>query len=659
MPNGFTGSYCIVDLTTGTSEVVEPGEDFYKTFLGGYGLGAAVISERQRPGIDPLSAESHLGFCSGLLTGTGAFFAGRFMVVGKSPLTGGWGDANAGGYFSRELKRAGYDAIFFTGAAESPVWVSVIEGKIEIRDAASLWGKDIPETERWIKAELGDQKTQVASIGVSGEKRSLISGIATDGARIAARSGLGAVMGSKNLKAVALRGGKSVSVARPADVDAIGKRFIESYKTSSLADRMTLKHMGLLGKIIARTGIPAPAQPSLLREVFRTYGTSGLTAFSAMVGDMPIKNWTGVGYRDFTFESAKQGSDDNVRRYQKRRYACQACPLGCGGVIGIEKGRFKGTRGHKPEYETIGAFGGLLLQGDFDAIVELNEMCNRAGIDTISTGGVIAFAIECFENGIIDERRTGGIRLGWGRTEEIIRLAERIIAREGFGDLLADGVKRASERIGNGSEKFAIHAGGQELPMHDSRFDAGFAIAYECEPTPGRHTISSYLYAGLFGVKNRFPAARRLIEGAKGKFGKEAARYCAGSFYVQLVNCSGMCLFGAITSSLPIVEYLNAATGWDCSPDEFLRTGERVLHLRKAFNMREGVTPSDHRLSERAQGVPALTSGPLKGVSVKMESLREAFYDTVGWDLKTGGPTQAKMRDLRIDHLIPTPQTDG
>jgi len=653
MPGGFTGKYCVVDLTQGTTEIIEPGEDFYRKFLGGYGLGAAVIMQRQQPGIDPLSPASHLGFCAGLLTGSGAYFSGRFMVVGKSPLTGGWGDANAGGFFSREIKRAGFDAVFFTGAAEKPVWVYIEDGKIEIRDAAALWGKDIPETEALIKEALGGKKAQVAAIGISGEKRSLISGIATDGARIAARSGLGAVMGSKNLKAVALRGRGTVPVARPDEVKAINDGFIRSFKKSKLTDRLTVRHMGSLSKIIARTGVPVPAQPSLIREIYREYGTSGLTVYSAMTGDMPIRNWDGVGYLDYAYENAKQSSDENVKRYQKRRYACQACPLGCGGIIDIEKGRYKGTQGHKPEYETIGAFGGMLLQNDFDAIVELNEMCNRAGIDTISLGGTIAFAIECFEKGIIDETTTGGIRLGWGRTQEIIALAGRIIAREGFGDVLADGVKRAAERIGNGSEQFAVHAGGQELPMHDSRLDAGFAIAYACEPTPGRHTISCYLYAGLFGIR-RFPAARGMIDAAKGRTGKDVARYSAASFYMQLVNCGGLCMFGAITSTLPVVEYLNAVTGWDLSPDAYLLTGERILSLRKGFNMREGVKPQDHRLSARALGKPALARGPLKGATVDIEALRETFFKTVGWDTQTEGPTRATLATLGIDHFFGT-----
>jgi len=653
MPGGYVGRYCIVDLTKETTKVVEPGEEFYRKYLSGYGLGAAVITECQLPGIHPLSPEANLGFCSGLLTGSGAPFSGRFMVVGKSPLTGGWGDANAGGVLSQELKRTGYDAVFFTGAARKPVWVYVTGENIEIKDASSFWGKDTVETEELIKNELGDRGVQVASIGVSGEKCSLISGIVTDSGRIAARSGLGAVMGSKKLKAVAVRGNRQVPVAQPDIVKAINGKFLKDYGKSKTADKLTVRFMHLLGQIIARTGISVQVQPSTLREVLRRYGTSGLTVYSALVGDMPIKNWNGVGYLDYPIDSATKTSGESVVRYQKRRYACQACPLGCGSIIDIQKGRYKDTDGHRPEYETLGAFGGLILHDDLDAIIEINEMCNRAGIDTISTGASVAFAVECFENGIIDEKMTGGLNLGWGKTEEIVKLTEMIIHREGFGDTLADGVKRASGKIGKVSEKFAVHAGGQELPMHDSRLDPGFAIAYQCEPTPGRHTISAYLYASLFGVKKKSPQARRMVQRAKGKDAKNAQLYAAGTFYMQLLNCSGMCLFGALTGSLPVVEYLNAVTGWDLTADEYFRIGERVLSLRKAFNMREGVKTEDQKLNDRAIGKPPLSKGPLKGVTIDIDSLQKEFFKTVGWDPMKGGPTQEKMKELGIDSLFP------
>lgn len=651
MAGGYTGKYCIIDLGSKTTEVVEPDETFYQKFIGGYGLGAAVIMERQKAGVDPLSSQAYLGFCSGLATGSGALFSGRFMVVGKSPLTGGWGDANAGGYLSREIKRSGYDAVFITGAAQKPVWIRLDGENIEFKDAGALWGKDIIETEAVIRGELGDQKVQVACIGESGEKCSLISGIATDKGRIAARSGLGAVMGSKKLKAIAFRGKHEIPVVRPDEVKEINRKFLVEYKKSKLLDRLTVKFMRFISQMIARTGIAVPAQASLVREIYRKFGTPGLTVYSAMVGDMPIKNWTGVGITDYSVDSAARNSDESVIKYQKRKYACQSCPLACGGIIDIKKGRYRGTEGHKPEYETLGSFGGLLLHDDLDAIIELNEMCNRAGIDTISTGAAVAFATECFENGIIDEDVTGGLKLGWGKSEEIIKLTEMIIKRQGLGDILADGVKLAAEKIGKGARKFAMHAGGQELPMHDSRLDAGFAIAYQCEPTPGRHSISSFQYTDLFSVAKMFPRAKRMINTGREKESKKIRGFTAGTYYMQLVNSAGMCFFGAITSTLPLVDWLNAVTGWDLTPDEYLKTGERILSLRKAFNVREGIKPEEHTLSERALGKTPLTKGPLRGVTLDMGWLMKEFYDTVGWDLNTGGPTAEKMKELGIEEL--------
>ncbi len=653
MSGGFVGKYAVVDLSSGESQVFEPGEDFYKKYLSGYGLGAAVIAARQKPGVDPLSPESHLGLCSGLLTGTGCLFSGRFMAVGKSPLTGGWGDANSGGFFSNELKRAGYDAIFFTGAAPRPVWVLVSEKGIEVKDGAPLWGKDTVETEAAIREALGDKRVQVASIGISGEKISLISGIVTDAGRVAARSGLGAVMGSKRLKAVAVRGRGKVPVAEPETVKRLSEHFLKEYKKEKPADKLTVRFMARISQLIARTGISVPAQASLVREIYRRYGTSGLTVYSALTGDTPIQNWDGVGYIDYGLASAARLSDESVVLNQKRRYACQSCPLGCGGIMDIQKGRYAGTEGHKPEYETLGAFGGLLLHDDLDAVQEINEMCNRAGIDTISTGTCIAFAMECFEKGVIDTKATGGLKLEWGNSEAILKLTEMIIQREGLGDLLADGVRRASERLGNGSAAYAMHAGGQELPMHDSRLDPGYALAYQCEPTPGRHTISCYLYAQVFGMKRIFPDLSARLRRAKGKTAKNVQLYTAASVFTQIMNGSGICMFGALTGPLPVLEYINAVTGWDLGPEDYYRIGERILSLRKAFNAREGIRPRDQRLHARALGQPPLSKGPLKGMTVDMEGLEEEFFRTVGWDPATGGPTREKMQELEIDALFP------
>lgn len=650
---GYMGRYCIINLTNGTTEVVEPGDEFYRKYLGGYGIGAAVITERQAPGVDALAPESHFGICTGLLTGTGAFFAGRFMVVGKSPLTGGWGDANSGGFLSRELKCAGYDAVFFTGASDKPVWVLITDAGIEIKDAASLWGKDAVETEEAIRAELGDKKVQIACIGQSGERLSRIAGVVHDGGRIAARSGLGAVMGSKNLKAVAVRGKKKIPVADPERLKAINAAYMKDFKQSKLADRISLRFLnGIVTKLIYFTGLSVPAHPSMVREILKKYGTTGNLVYSFMTGDTPIKNWDGVGYTDYTMSSAAKNSDESILRRQKRKYACQGCPLGCGGIIDIEKGRYAGTQGHKIEYETVGAFGGMTLVDDPDVLIELNEMCNRAGIDTISTGAVCAFAIECYAHGILTKEDTGGIELGWGKGEAILRLTEMIITRTGLGDILADGVKRASEKIGKGAEAYAVHAGGQELPLHDPRNDAGYAIAYQCEPTPGRHTIGCYMHANLFGVKDLFPKVRQALKGALNEKQRDAYLYAASSMYMQLMNGCGMCLFGRITSALPLFEYMNAITGWDLTPDDYYTAGERILSLRKAFNAREGISPEDQKVHARAIGATPLASGPNKGVTVDIDALQGYFFQSVGWERSTGKPTPAKMKELGLDQLF-------
>ncbi len=652
MAGGYMGRYAIIDVGTGEVETVEPGDDFYRKYLTGYGLGAAVITERQKPGADPLAPESYLGFCSGLLTGTGAYFSGRYMVVGKSPLTGGWGDANSGGFWSVELKRAGYDALFVTGKSDRPVWINVTDNSIEIKDAAGLWGKDTTETEELIREMLGDKKVRVASIGESGEKISLISGIVTDAGRIAARSGLGAVMGSKNLKAVAVRGTGRVPVADEAGLKALNKKYLAGYRKSDPTDRLTLKILHFVSGLIARTGISVPGKTSLIKEIFKKYGTTGTTAYSGMIGDSPVKNWAGSAIKDFPIDSLAPIADEGLMKDHKKRYACQACPLGCGAIFNIQEGRYKGTEGHRPEYETLCGFGTLLLNDDPDSIIEVNEMCNRAGIDTISAAGAVAFAIECFENGLIDKNTTGGLELAWGKADEIVTLTEMIIKREGFGDTLADGVKKAAAVIGRGSEPYAVHAGGQELPMHDPKFDPGHGFAYQCEPTPGRHTIACDLYAELWAIKKTFPAVKRAVRSAKNRGEKHAALYLGTSNYMQVLNGCGICEFGPMTAFYPLVDYLNLATGWNLSADEYLTVGERILNLRKAFNVREGITAEDTKMHGRGYGNPPLAAGPLKGVTLDMESMEKSLFTQAGWDISLGGPNLSKLEELQLDELF-------
>ena len=653
MGNGFMGKYLVVNLTDGSTETVELPEGFYKKYLTGYGLGAAIIAERQKPGIDPLAPESHLGFCSGLLTGCGLPFTGRFMAVGKSPLTGGWGDANAGGFLSREIKRTGYDAVFFTGRAPQPTWVHVTDNGVDLKDASSLWGKDINDTEAAIKEELGTKNIQIASIGMAGEKLSLISGIATDKARIAARSGLGAVMGSKNLKAVSFKGSTQISVARPDEVKALNSDFLKEFKKdANLGDKLAVRFLNFLSKLVASSPLKPPATNGNVKLIFSKWGTPGLTMFSGMTGDTPVKNWGGTPATDFTFESIEKLAGETVIKRQKKRYACQSCPLACGGKVDVPSGPYQGSEGHKPEYETIACFGALVLNEDLDAIIEINEMCNRAAIDTISAGGIVAYAIECFENGLIDTEATGGLELTWGNKNAIIKLLDMIIKREGLGDTLADGVRAAVKKIGQASEQYAMHAGGQELPMHDSRNDPGWALTYQTEPTPGRHTIASYVDADLRSGKEQFPEIKRMLKAAKTKQGKKVSINTATCIYTQIINGCGVCIFGPDTIHYPIVDFLNAVTGWDLSADEYFKTGKRILHLRKAFSAREGVRPADSKLPPRAVGSPPLTDGPLKGITVDMDSLEKDLNDLLGWDPATGSPTAETLKEMELDDLF-------
>ncbi|MBU1878777.1 MAG: aldehyde ferredoxin oxidoreductase, partial [Chloroflexi bacterium] len=460
-----------VNLSTGHIEVRELAESVRQQFLGGMGLGAQMLYEHIPAHADPLGPDNVLGLVPGLLTGSGLPFSGRWMAVGQSPLTGGWGDANSGGYFGPELRRAGFAGVFVTGIAPEPVYLWVHDGAAELRPAGHLWGQDTVDTQERIRQEVGDNKARVACIGPAGERVSRIAAIINDEGRAAARSGLGAVMGSKRLKAVAVRGTGKVTLHDPERVKQLRQDLTSIFKEpAGWMDRFTVSHTGLIGRVMRRVAgrlpISMPTPQSLVRELNRMYGTCGATDYAAEVGDSPVRNWTGVGYRDFPYGThSSQLSGDRVIALQRRRYHCASCPLGCGGIIDVPDGPYAGE-GTKPEYETLAAFGSLCLNNDLGAIVTLNELCNRAGLDTISLGGVLAFAIECYEAGILTPADTGGLDLRWGHAQAMIDLAQRIVQREGLGDTLADGVWLAAERIGGGAEAFAVHAGGQELPMH-------------------------------------------------------------------------------------------------------------------------------------------------------------------------------------------------
>jgi aldehyde:ferredoxin oxidoreductase len=659
MSKGYMGKVMWVNLSQKRVDYEDIPDEMYEKFLSGYGLGAKILFDNIPPGADPLGPENILGFCAGLLTGTPSIMTGRWMVVAKSPLTGGWGDANCGGDLSPAIKRAGVDAIFFTGISEGPVYLMVDGDKVEIRDASGIWGKDTVETEDAIRKDLGDEKGQfrIACIGPAAERLSLISGISNDKGRFAARSGLGSVMGSKKLKAIAVKGKSKIEAQDSERIKDLSKAFSRSLNRADFVMKILngrlLKGAGWLFRVAP----PQAMMGDTYRLVLKKYGTAGITSLSSENGDSPVKNFSGAGFRDFPLGRAGKISDDAVIKYEEKKYGCYSCPIRCGGIIKVKEGPYPLEESHKPEYETLCVFGAYCLCDDVYTILKINDLCNRGGLDTISAGVAVGFAIECFEQGILTKEDTGGLELRWGAGETILKLVEKMIKREGIGDLLADGVKRAAEKIGKGSEKYAMHAGGQELPMHDPRFDPGYGTAYISEPTPGRHTISGLTWQEMMRMDRYFSGAKKIPlsyskQGRLSPKGK-VTNQVLNSKFMQIINSVGMCMFGVnIGPRAPLFEWLNAATGWTKSPDEYLEVGERIETLRHSFNVREGIKPKDFKINPRAVGDPPLEYGPHAKVTVDLEAMKRNFYDAFDWDYETGKPSRDRLEKLGLHEVI-------
>lgn len=616
------GKIGFVDLSSGEIKEEKLDDKVARDFIGGYGLGVRVMFEHQKAGIDPMGPENILGFTTGPLTGTPTPTGSRYMATCKSPLTGGWGDANSGGYFGSALKAAGWDAIFVSGIASSPKYLLVTDKGIELKDASHLWGKDTNETEDILREQSGVSSLRIASIGPASEKLSLISGIVNDKGRVAARSGVGAVMGSKRLKAVAVHGKGKVAIADKERLDQLRKKFVKELRESE-------------------------GFPKLLMD----YGTCALTGTLVAGGATPIKNWLLAGEQAFrTVDKIADG--DNVIEYQVKKYGCANCPIACGGIFKVSKGPYAVTEAHKPEYETVAAFGTMCMNDDILSIIKLNDICNRSGLDTISAGSVIAFAMECFEEGIINKGDTDGIELTWGNAEAMIAMIDKIIRREGFGDILADGVKIAAQKIGRGAEEHAIHVGGQEPGLHNALFLPSRGTGYVCDPTPGRHTAGpmARIDAGLAVVapypELQFDNFERYEYKSKGPSSATI------SSYYQVGTCAGVCLFPVIFfGNYPLLDFLNAVTGWEMDMAEALETGARIQTLRQAFNLREGIKPSDIKLPPRMAGIPPKDKGPIADITIDIDSLASEYSKAMGWDPETGQPTETTLKRLGLKEL--------
>jgi aldehyde:ferredoxin oxidoreductase len=614
---GYMGRILSVDLASGQMRDDQVGGETMHDYIGGYGLGARLLYEQIPPGADPLGPENVLGFLTGPLTGTPALIGSRYVVVGKSPKTGGWGDANSGGYFGPTLKFAGYDGVLVRGVAPEPVYLLIEDGKARLCAAEELWGTKVAALERQLRARHG-QNVRICSVGPSGEAASLLSCIINDGGRAAGRSGLGAVMGAKRLKAIVVRGKQKVPLADEARLKALRRHYLRGARDESCY------------------------------RIFSEYGTCATTVGNAYSGDSPVRNWGGVGTRDFG-SAAERLDGDRVLAYQRKKFACWGCPMGCGGIVELRQGEFALAReneyqGHKPEYETLGAFGTLLLNDDVESIIRANEICNDYGLDTISVGGVVGFAIECCENGVLSHHDVDGLDLRWGNAEAIVALTTKIARREGVGDLLADGIAAATARIGTGAVPFALEVGGEELPMHDPKFTPGIATTYILDATPGRHTQGTCMAP---------PYKLDLPDPDKYTYAGKADRTRKLINLSHVMNAAGLCWFGYLTypvESLP--EQLSAATGWAYTLENLYPVGERIATIRHLFNLREGLNPLLRRVPERMVGQPPQEDGPLAGITVDYRTQIAEYLEAVGWDAGTTVPGADALRVLGLDEMV-------
>jgi aldehyde:ferredoxin oxidoreductase len=610
---GYTGKALFIDLGARTAEARWIDDSLYRRFLGGSGLGARLLTELCDPAIDPLDRNNPLILAPGLLTGTLVPGATRTSAVAKSPLTGIFGEASVGGTWGAECRFAGLDAIVITGAAREPVYLWIQNDAIEIRPAAHLWGKDTFETSAAIQAET-DHEARVGCIGPAGETLSRIAAIMFEGefARAAGRTGLGAVMGSKRLKGVAVKGFRGLAIAEPG-------RLLE-------------------------WGAPVHKELETRFGLFATYGTSGSLEMHEERGALGIKNFSSG---DFKAQAPRIGGKAIHEHYPHKQSSCSACPVHCWVVLAPRTPHPapRTSLGRGPEYETLGSFGAMLMIDDLDSVVRANELANRFGLDTISLGNTIAFAIEAFERGLIGERETGGLTLRWGDPNVLLTLIEKIAWREGIGELLADGSRAAARKIGNGADALTVEVKGLELPMHDARAFWSSALNYACGSRGACH-LDAIAFAVESGVRiPEFGYNSKLSPySAEGK----ALLVRRMHDLMAVYNGTGMCKFylRAVGGPVWLAEAINMATGWGLSPDDLMVIGDRIFTLKRLFNVRAGVSKADDSLPER---IATLDRNERHRAVPReaFERMRDEYYQLRGWN-QEGHPTGACLEALGL-----------
>ncbi len=660
---GTTGRILIVDLTSGTSRVEQLEEAVAKQFLAGYGLGAYLMWKHFPPKADALAPEACFAIVAGLLTGARTPFSGRIQIVGKSPLTGTWADSNSGGSVASHLRRAGYDALLVTGRAAQPTVLVVDDGKVELRPAGELWGQEIPQTFDVLKEQFGGpNNVGISAIGPAGESQARIASVMNDRYHAFGRQGFGAIYGSKNLKAIAVRGTGEVSLADPKRFKQLCDAVTKQYKTDvGFLMRLVVtfskanRFLGFVYRLFRRLGLKIEAPTAAMRQLWSDMGTTGAVAVSVENGDAPLKNWKGVGARDFPLASKGMKVDGGeVSKLITKKLSCGDCPSPCKGIVAVKSRGLRDVR--RPDYETLVGFGANLLNDDLSLVAACHDACNRYGFDAVSSSATLAWVCEAVELGLLSAADLDGIDMKWGNGEAALALTIKIGTGDGCGAWLRHGSKRASEHLGKGSEAFAIHVHGSEPAYHDPRFTSLMGVTYVADPTPGRHTAGSASWNETFGagfaLPNAVPKSEQKVAWL-GEAGKGVAQAHFSNSH-QVMNGLGLCMFTSLTGGLPWLDLVNAMTGWNFTEKDLLTCGERIQDLRQAFNVREGITPGDINLPPRmfGRGDGLLTQGPLRNISVPIEALRDDYFHSMGWNPKTGRLSQARAEALGLTQLL-------
>jgi aldehyde:ferredoxin oxidoreductase len=626
MPFGYTGKILHVDLTNSNISVEEPPEIFYRRYFGGRAFVAYYLLKEIKANEDPLGPGNVLVFASSVIGGAPSHGLCRFSVGAKSPLTGGFGESEAGGYWGPELKMAGYDALVIKGKADRPVYLWIHDCEVKIRDASHIWGLTTGEAQEAIRKELGDQRIRIAIIGPGGENLIPYANIANELSHLSGRTGLGAVMGSKNLKAIACRGKQKIDYADQRLIKKVAQRVAKDRKDNPMS--YGLHHLGTPAAIMH----------------FNHLGT------------LPTKN-----FREGVFPGAEKISGERMAdTILTDRRGCYACAIRCKRVVGFKGERFSVDPHYGgPEYEALASFGSNCAIEDLETIAKANELCNKYGIDVISTGNSISFAMDCYEQDLLPKDWTGDIELRFGNADILLQLIEDIVHRRGLGKHLAYGVRAMAAELDPEAEKLAVHSKGQEIALHDGRGKAGVALGYAVVEKGGDHLVSGFdiLYErsdhpGLISIAPLgIHEPLDVLDMGPKKVRLFVYMSCLWSFY----NCASICNFAfvprSITTLPELVDLVRGITGWETSLWELMKIGERAINLARVFNAREGFTLEDDSLPDRFFE-PLAGEGPLAGYSLDRKAFEEAldlYYAMMGWDPENGFPTHAKLIELDVD----------